>query len=302
MVQYKQYHGIGNFIFNLFLYTGMILVCVVTIYPFLNVLAISLNDSTDTVRGGIGIIPRVFTLDNYRRLFEFRGLIDAAQMSVIRTVVGTAVTVFSTTMVAYTMSRRDFMARKFVSILFVITMYVHGGIIPNFMLMRNLGLLNNFWVYIMPNVVFVWGLFIVRSYIDGLPDALQESARIDGANDLIIFLRVVLPLCVPVIATVTLFTAVFQWNSWVDTHIFASNAPHLSTLQYEMMKILTNVRALQQMAMTGDRQALEQAARAISPESIRMAMTIVATVPILMVYPFLQKYFVSGMVLGGVKG
>lgn len=303
MSAYKQTDSkFLDVLLNILLYTSMVFICLVTLYPFINVLAISLNQSSDTVRGGIYLFPRAFTLENYRQLFSFRGLVTAVQISVLRTVIGTVSTVLLTTMLAYTISRKDFIARKFVSVLFVATMYINGGMIPTFLLINKIGLTNSFWVYIIPNLVYVWCLFIIRSYIDTLPAPLQESAKIDGANDFIIFIRVVLPLCIPVLATVALFTAVLQWNSWFDTYIYNGENKKLSTLQYEMMKILTNTQALQQLVTSGNRQEAELLSKNISPESIRMAITILATVPILMVYPFLQKYFISGITLGGVKG
>jgi len=292
----------SSIFFSIFLYTCMIFLGITTLYPFINVLAISLNQSYDTVRGGIYLIPREFTLESYKQIFAYGGLLSALKISVLRTVIGSVTTVFLTTMLAYTISRRDFIARKFVSVLFVITMYVNGGLIPTFVLMRNIGLTNSFWVYIIPGFVGVWGVFVVRSFIDNLPPSLQESAKLDGANDFIIFIKVVLPLCIPVLATIALFSAVGQWNSWFDTYIYNGTNKKLSTLQYEMMKILTNTEALKQLVLTGNRQDVKLLASTVSPESMRMALTIVATVPILMVYPFIQRYFIQGLTLGGVKG
>ncbi len=289
-------------IFNIFLYLSMVIVGIITLYPFLNILAISLNQPYDTVRGGIYLFPREFTLESYKQIFSYGGLLSAFKISVLRTLIGTVLTVFFTTMLAYTISRKDFIARKFVSILMVITMYVNGGLIPTFILIRGVGLTNSFWVYIIPNFVFVWSVFVIRSFIDNLPISLQESAKIDGANDLVIFIKVMLPLCIPVLATIALFTAVGQWNSWFDTYIYNGNNKRLSTLQYELMKILLNTEALKQLVTSGNRQNTKLLANMVSPESMRMSLTIVATVPILIVYPFLQKYFVKGLTLGGVKG
>ena len=280
----------------------MIFVTMVTLYPFLNVLAISLNQPNDTVKGGIYLFPRLFSLESYKQIFMSSGLLSAAKVSVMRTVIGAVITVFMTTMLAFTISRKDFMARKFISVLFVITMYLNGGMIPNFILMRNIGLTHSFWVYIFPAIIDVWSVFVVRSYIDHLPIELQESAKLDGANDLMIFIRIILPLCLPVLATIGLFATVGQWNSWFDTYIYNSTNKELSTLQYEMMKILLNTQALQQLATKGNTHDNKYLASLVSPESIRMSITIVATLPILMVYPFLQKYFIKGLTLGGVKG
>lgn len=281
---------IGNYVF-------MILVLIVTLYPFLNVLAISLNDSTDTVRGGITIWPREFTLDNYQKIFTYQNLLTAFQISVLRTVIGTIFGLTACSLVAYTLSRPDFQGRKFISVFLVLTLYVSGGLIPGYLLFRDLGLLNSFWVYVMPVMVNAFYIFVIRSFMDNLPYELQESAKIDGANDLMIFLRVILPLCKPVLATIALFIAVGQWNQWFDTYLYNGSADHLTTLQYELMKIL-------QSTQTGSDQAYGntvERAQNVSPESIKMAITIVTIVPILLVYPFLQRYFVKGMTLGAVK-
>ena len=202
-------------------------------------------------------------------------------------------------MVAYVISRKDFFLHRIVSKMFAVTLYVSGGMIPSYLLFRKLGLINTFWVYIIPGIIGVYYIYIVRSFIDGLPDALQESAQIDGANDWTIFWRIIFPLCKPVIATIALYYAVGQWNSWFDTYMFASRAKHLTTLQYELMKILTAASAATTNAVQLNKTMRPGAT--VSPESMRMAITIVATLPILVVYPFLQKYFVQGMTLGAVK-
>jgi putative aldouronate transport system permease protein len=224
----------------------------------------------------------------------------AFRNSVLRTVIGTGIGVFSAAMVAYVLSRKDFIARKFVSVVFALTLYFSGGMIPVYMLMRDLHLTNSFWVYILPGLVNAWNIFVIRSYIDGLPISLQESAKLDGANDLVIFFRIILPLCKPVLATIALFIAVGQWNSWFDTFLYNSSKDSLTTLQYELMKILANTNASASSSDIFRTGNTDQAPR-VSPESIRMAITIIATVPILVVYPFLQKYFVKGLTLGAVK-
>ncbi|WP_078394377.1 carbohydrate ABC transporter permease [Shouchella patagoniensis] len=292
----------GDRIFNFANYTFLTLVFIATLYPFLNVLAISLNDSTDTVRGGIYIWPREFTLENYRTIFAYDHLLTGFMNSVLRTVIGTVLGVLSSAMVAFTLSRADFHGKKFVSTVLVLTLYFSGGLIPGYMLMRELNLINTFWVYILPGMVNAFNIIIVRSFMDGLPYSLQESAKIDGANDFTIFWRIILPLCTPVLATIALFVAVGQWNAWFDTYLYNSSNPDLTTLQYELMKILQNTT----MGASGDPNAFrgvggEQAAQNVSPESIKMAISMVTIVPILLVYPFLQRFFVQGMTLGAVK-
>lgn len=287
----------GDKVFDTCIYVFMIIVAIATLYPFLNVLAISFNDSVDTVRGGLTIYPREFTLKNYETIFGFEGLLVGFKNSVIRTVLGTLIGVLSASMMAYTLSRPDFQARRWMSVVFALTMYFSGGLIPGFLLMKNLGLIGTFSVYIIPAILSVWNVFIVRSYIDGLPYALQESAKIDGANDWTIFWKVILPLCQPVLATIALYIAVGHWNAWFDTYLFNNRSPENTTLQYELMKVLLSTQTGSNYRDPNAQQTLAS----VSPESIKMAITIVVTVPILLVYPFLQKYFVKGMTLGAVK-
>lgn len=290
----------GDKVFDVVNIILMSLILIVTLYPFLNVLAISLNESNDTVRGGITIIPRAFTFENYQQIFQYEGLIRGLWNSIIRTVVGTVFGLISASMLAYTLSRPDFQARKFTSTFLVVTMYVSGGMIPVYILFRDLGLLGSFWVYILPGIVSAFNVIVIRSFMDGLPYALQESAKLDGANDLTIFFRIILPLCKPVLATIALFLAVGQWNSWFDTYLYNGSHPELTTLQFELMKVLQSTQqggSGQQVNAANMADQMKQ----ISPESIKMAITIVVTVPILIVYPFLQRYFVSGMTLGAVK-
>lgn len=276
----------------------MCIVLAITVYPFLQVIAISFNDATDTVRGGIHIFPRVFTLNNYKEIFAsnsniVRGFIN----SVLRTTIGTVAGILCSAMLAYTLSRKDYIFRKPIGVIFVLTMYVSGGLIPEYMVIKNLGLINHFSVYIWPTLLNAYNIIVLRSFMDNLPFELQESAKIDGANDFTIFWKIIFPLCMPVIATVALFIAVGQWNAWFDTYLYAKK-DHLTTLQYELMKVLDNAAAGVKAADIHS-QGLKKVTS--NPESIKMAITVITTVPIVCVYPFLQRYFVSGMTIGAVK-
>lgn len=294
MVFGKKKHKIEAF--DIILVLIMLCIVCITLYPFLNVLAVSLNDATDTVKGGIHIWPRKFTIQNYKEVFSGSSKLPKAFLnSMLRTVIGTITGVISTTMVAYTLSRREFIFNKLVTLLFIVTMYVGGGLIPEYLVIRKLGLINNFAVYILPGLISAFNVIVVRAFMDGLPEALYESASIDGANDWTVFVKIVFPLCMPVIATIALFIAVSQWNSWFDTYIYARTNDSLTTLQYELMKIMDNAAA------TVDIHNPNLNIARSNPESIKMAITMVATIPILLVYPFVQKYFVSGMTLGAVK-
>ena len=257
------------------------------------ILLVVFNDPIDTMRNINFVIPRKFTWSNYVYVFKENNLMKAFVLSVARTVAGAGIGVICTAMIAYVLSRKDFYFNKVFTVLFVITMYVSGGLIPEYLLlMRTLKMGNNFLVYIIPGLVWVYNIILVRSFIEGLPLALQEAARVDGANDFTIWARIVLPLCKPVLATVGLFMAVGQWNSFMDTYLYAKELPTLQYVLYEIMEKAT---------VKIDPHAAEQIKNAVSPLSVRMAVTIVATVPILIVYPFLQKYFVGGMTVGAVK-
>ncbi|GMK45075.1 MULTISPECIES: carbohydrate ABC transporter permease [Paenibacillus] len=279
----------------------MILLAVVTLYPFLNTLAVSFNAGLDTIRGGIYVWPREWTLQNYKAVFVTGTVFNAFFISIARTVLATVLSLFLTTMLAYTVSRKEYAFRKPITIIIVMTMYFNAGLIPYYFLVKDLHLLNNFLVYIVPGLVSAFNMIVIRTYIGTLSESLIESAKVDGAGDFRIFLQVILPLCQPVLATVALFVAVGQWNSWFDTFLFTSSKQELSTLQYELMKLLSsamNSNSNPALQNGGDASA---AKAMVTPLSIRAAITIVASLPILVVYPFLQKYFVVGMQLGGVK-
>lgn len=284
----------GEQAFDYVLAVIFVLIIAMTVYPFLNVLAISLNDPMDTMRNVNFIIPRKFSLSNYIYVFTENDLGGSFVMSVLRTVVGTAIGVLCTAMLSYVLSRKDFYFNKLFTMLFIITMYVSGGMIPEYLLLtRTLHLSNNFLVYIIPGMIWVYNVILMRSFIEGLPIALQEAARMDGANDFVIWSRIILPLCKPSLATVALFMAVGQWNSFMDTYLYARELPTLQYVLYEIMEQATI--KIDPHAPAGQLQ------NAVSPLSVRMAITIIATVPILIVYPFLQKYFVGGMTVGAVK-
>lgn len=290
--------SVSDRVLDLLIYTAVAFVTVVTLYPFLNVLALSLNDSTDSVRGGITIFPRQFTWQNYEIIFSFPSLLTGFKISVLRTLIGTLLGLASASMLAYTLSRPDFQGRRFVSIFLAMTMYVSGGMVPIYILIRDLGMMNSFAVYVLPGLVSAFNVFVIRSFIDGLPYALQESAKLDGANDLTIYWRVILPLTKPALATIALFLAVGQWNSWFDTYLYNGSNDALTTLQFELMKVLQSTES-----GSGDYRntTMTQMLAQVSPESVKMAITIVVTLPILIIYPFLQRYFVKGMTLGAVK-
>ena len=284
-------------VFYIFLYLFMLIFCIVTIYPVLNTLAISFNDGVDAMRGGVHLWPRIFTTQNYSAVLALRNIGRGAVISVLRTVLGTIFAVAANALLAFIVSQKNFVFRSQLSLFWVITMYVNGGMIPIMLLYRNLHLTNSFWVYVIPGMVSGFNMLVMRTYMEGLPDSLQEAAQIDGAGYMKIFLSVVSPLCKPIYATIALFVAVGQWNSWFDTMLYNRMADQYTTLQYELMKMLSAVTSL-----NGNAGAATTGTQVnITPVSVRAAATIITMAPIVMLYPFLQRYFVAGLTIGGVK-
>lgn len=281
----------------------LVCLCIITIYPFINTLALSFNDAIDSLRGGIYLWPREFSVRNYEVIFtENRNITQALMISTLRALVGAGTSVMSCFMLAYALSRRDFVLRRVFTKVLVLTMYFSGGLIPGYLLMKSLGLINNFMVYILPPLVGAYNVMVMRSYINGIPDSLIEAAKIDGASEYRILFRIIMPMSMPVIATIILFVAVGQWNSWFDTMLFCSGNQNLSTLQFELQKLLQSTRSMTATMVDSYDSGNPNAKGMVTPNSIRAAMTIVATAPILFTYPYLQKYFVKGLTLGGVKG
>ena len=278
----------------------LILLMFITLYPVLNTVAYSFNDGIDALRGNIGLWPRKFSLESYRTILSDKAVYQAAWISASKTVLITLLNLFWTSMLAYTLSRKEFVLRKFITVLMVLTMYVNAGLIPNYLLIsKTLHLSNTYLVYILPCMFSCFNMIVIRTYIAGLPEALVESAKIDGAGDIRVFWQIIFPLCKPVLATVALFVAVGSWNSWFDTYLYNGGKKELYSLQYLLkMKLATTQASANAAKATAE--ALSTAGQT-TPITIRCAITVIATVPILVVYPFLQKYFVTGIALGSVK-
>lgn len=274
----------------------MIAFVVITLYPVLNTLAISFNDGTDALRGGIYLWPRRWTLKNFITVLQKQNLITGAYITVARTIIGTLLALAANAILAFIVSRKNFLFKRGLSLFWVITMYVNGGMIPTFLLYKGLGLTNSFWVYVIPGMFSAFNMLVIRTYMTGIPDSLEESAQLDGAGYTTIFLRIISPLCKPVYATVALFVAVGQWNSWFDAMLYNRMSSHLTTLQYELMKLLSSVSNQGTSA-----EAMKNAAGTVTPTSVRAAATILTMLPIICLYPFLQRYFVTGLTIGGVK-
>lgn len=295
--QPKQSKSFANTLFVVCNTVIMVLFVIVTLYPVLNTLAISFNDGTDALRGGVYLWPRKWSLQNYATALQKDNLVTGAYISVLRTVIGTLTALAANALLAFIVSRKRFLFKSQLSLFWVITMYVNGGMIPIFLLYKNLGLTNSFWVYIIPGMISAFNMLVMRTYMVGIPDSLEESAQLDGAGYMTIFFKIISPLCLPVYATVALFIAVGQWNSWFDAMLYNRMSEEYTTLQYELMKLLSSVTT-----QGGTAETMQHAQEgAVTPTSIRAAATIVTMVPIICLYPFLQRYFVAGLTIGGVK-
>ena len=286
-------------VFDIINILGMLLIVMVMLYPIINTLAISFNDARDTIRGGITLWPRVWSGYNYQSVLDNEHLVRSFFVSVARTVIQVIINVIAAGLLAYVLSRKEFFMRRFITVFMVMTMYINAGLIPEFFLYRDLGLYNNFWVYIMPGMVGPFNVIVIRTFINSLPISLKEAAKIDGAGEMRTFFSIIFPICLPVLATVALWVGVGAWNSWFDSFIFAPKQ-ELSTLQYELMKVLSasfqyGASQAPEYMMPG-----QEMRNITTPNSIRAAMTVVATIPILIVYPFLQKYFIT-VNIGSVK-
>ncbi len=279
----------------------LLLLCVTVLFPYLNLVAKSLNEGQDTMRGGIWLIPRKFTWENYRSVLSGKQFWPAFGISVIRVLISVVFHLLVLFMPAYVFLNKRFIGHKVIMYFFMIPMYFGGGIICQYILYSNIGMLNNFLVYILPGAFGVYNMIIIRSYLESIPASLRESAKVDGANDIVIAFRIYFPLAKPVLATVALWTAVGAWNDWTTTMYYVTK-PKLYTLQYVLMRLLKESQAIQQMISDA---ALEGEVLNIVPkvtsESIQAAQLIVTTIPIVITYPFLQKYFIQGMTLGAVK-
>jgi putative aldouronate transport system permease protein len=286
----------GELIFDWGNVLVMLFICFITIYPIWYVLVNSFNDGTDAMRGGIYWYPRVFSLESYSAVFKSGGLMLAMGITIAKTVLGTVLHVLFTAMVAYAFSRKELIGRKLYMYMGTITMFFGGGLIPYFLLIRDLHLLDTFLVYIIPAMFSFFNLIIFLSFFREIPEGMEEAAKIDGANDLKIFYRIVIPVSMPVLATIAVFQGVYQWNDYFTAVIFTNNVD-LQPIQTFLYRIV---------ALSGSNQIAsvvpDNIVRKVTSQSVKLATMIVTTAPIVVVYPFLQKYFVKGFMIGSIKG
>ena len=290
-----------DLIFTIFNTIFMVLFAVVTLYPILNTLAYSFNEGADAVRGGIHLIPRQFSLQSYQRVFNMQSFFIGAKITVLRTVIGTLSSLAANALLSFILSRKRFLFKSGLSLFWIITMYANGGLIPTMLLFRYLHLTSSFWVYVVPGLVSAFNVMVMRTYMAGIPDSLEESAQLEGAGYMTIFLRIISPLCKPVYATIALFVAVYHWNSWFDAMLYNRMDTQYTTLQYELMKLLSSVTTSTSGGNPGQTSQTAETVQTVIPMTVRAAATIITMAPIIMLYPFLQRYFVTGLTIGGVK-
>ncbi|MFD0670856.1 carbohydrate ABC transporter permease [Cohnella sp. GCM10027633] len=285
---------------NLIVYGFLLILFAVTFFPFWHIFILSLNDASDPTYGRFMLWPSNFSLDSYTTVLKDSEILSSIIVTFGRTFVGVPLTLACVSMLAYALSQRDLVGWRGINLFFVFTMYFSGGLIPTYMVVRSLNLIDSFWVFIFPGIMSVFWMILVRTYMENLPKEMEEAAQIEGANDIQIFLKVIIPVCTPVLATITLFSAIGHWNAWYDSYIYTYN-PDLKTLSAVLVKILNQFQT-GDMLSSAQQLANEQRKMPVSSESIRMTVTMVATLPIMLVYPLLQKYFLKGILVGAVKG
>jgi putative aldouronate transport system permease protein len=290
-----QKRSIGDWLLDSFVYMFLLVMGLAMLLPLANVFSKSVSVEWAIISGKVGIIPVGFQLDTLRQVVSSEIFIRAFLVSVGITVVGTVLSILITAVTAYPLSKRHLPGISFVMVLFVFTMLFSGGMIPSYMLMRNLNLINNLWALILPGMISVFNLLVIKSYYENLPEALEESARIDGAKTYTILFVIILPLSMPVIATISLFYAVGFWNDFLNPMLYI-NDTSLKTLQLYLRDVVMDADT-----SNAANKSIDDLMN-MSPEGIRAATVVASTVPILCVYPFLQKYFIKGVLIGSVKG
>jgi putative aldouronate transport system permease protein len=298
----KEKRGLLDRGFDIVVYLLFGIFTLLCVFPFYYIFINTISANDMVSQGKIMLLPRGIHFKNYVNVIQLRNLPNAVFISLSRTIIGTALSVLCTSFVAYAITRRELLLRKFVYRFFIITMYFNAGLIPWYLNMRMLGLTNNYLAYIV-GVISVFNLILVKTYIESVPESLHESAEIDGAGYIVIFFRIMLPLCTPILATIAIFTAVGHWNSFMDTLMLMRNEK-LFTLQYILWQYLNEsaalARTMQSMMSQGGN--IVPSSMSLTTTAVKMTIAMVVTLPVLSVYPFFQKYFVRGIMIGAVKG
>ena len=281
-------------VFYVIVYSVFVLFAVVTLYPLFNMLAYSLDDVYDAAYGHIHLLPREWTLDNYERIFQRPAIMQGILITLARTLIGTAASLMSTALLSFILSRKKFLFKSSLSLFWIITMYVQGGIVPTLLLYRKyLHLTNCFWVYVIPCLISAFNVMVLRTYMRSIPDSLEEAAQLEGAGYLRIFWSIITPLCKPVYAVIALFIAVFHWNSWFDSFMYNRLSAQYTTLQYELMKLANTVVAPHPAVIANYRPS--------SIQPVRSAAYFLSIIPVIVIYPFFQRYFIDGVTIRGIK-
>ena len=292
----------ADHVFNFFNYLFFALITFICAYPFYYLIINSISANDLSANGLINFLPRKIHFQNYIDVLKMSGIGTAALVSVARTVIGTACTVLASAYLGFMFTQEKMWHRKLWYRLFVVTMYFNAGLIPMFMTMKTLHLTNSFWVYIIPAIVQPFNIIMVKTYVESIPRSLQEAAEIDGAGVLTVFFKVILPTSKPILATIAIWAAVGQWNSFQDTLIYITDQK-LYSLQYLLYTYINQASSLASLVKsTGNAAAVANIATQQTPTSIRMTISVIVVLPILFIYPMFQKYFVKGVMLGSVKG
>lgn len=296
----KMKQSLGSRIFDICNVLFMVLFCITVIIPFWDVVVRSFSRAQDISYMHINLFPKVWTLDAYRHCFQDSEIISAFFMSVLRTVTGTALHIIVCCMAAYSLTRSQMPFRRVITGVLLIPMFFSAGMIPAYLNMKRLGLLNNFLVYILPTGFSIYNTIIIRNYFFSIDKGMEEAASIDGASQVRIFTSIMMPLSKPVIATVALWQMVGQWNAWFDNMMYCRRTSSLTTLQYLLRRMLDSITNSAMNSGSG-MEAIGSMVDA-NPDTVKAATTILVVLPIIMVYPFLQRYFVKGIMVGAVKG
>ncbi len=298
----KNYTG-QDLVFNIFNYTFFTLFTIACFYPFYYLIINSISANDLSANGLIRFLPKSIHFENYIQVIKLKGLSRAALISLGRTFIGTACTVMSSAFLGYLFSQEDMWKRKLWYRLVVVTMYFNAGLIPMYLTMKNLHLTDNFLVYIIPVIVQPFNIILVKTYIESTPVSLQEAAEIDGAGILTVFSRIIFPVSKPILATITIFSAVGQWNSFGDTLIYITNQK-LYSLQYLLYVYINQANSLAQLVKTNNSASVnvQSLITQQTPTSIRMTVSIIVVLPILFIYPIFQRYFIKGIMMGSIKG
>ncbi len=273
------------------------LVALICMYPFYYLIIYSLSNSTEVARKGIWLLPAKLTVQNYKVLLWKKEILQATFISASRTILGTGITVICSSFFAFLLTKKELVLRKLIYRMLVITMYLNAGIIPYFIIMKNYGFKNNYLLYIVPSAIVAFYVILIKTYMEGIPAELEEAAKIDGAGHLTVFIKVILPVCIPVLATIAVFSAVNQWNSWQDNFYLIRNND-LKTLQLLLLEYLQSMDS----TIISDINTAAQKANRTSALSLKACISVITMLPIMLVYPFLQKFFVKGILIGSVKG